>query len=117
MNATVRNVLIILALAAAVAFLPAAGIAANLIGWLFGTLFLVALAWFAAVLYRRFQADLLGLEDRTRLILYGSIGVGFVTLTATDRMWNSGAGSIAWIALLLASGYGIYRAFLAYRAY
>jgi hypothetical protein len=40
---------IILALAAAVAFLPAAGVAAGMFIWLIGILFWGALAWFLAV--------------------------------------------------------------------
>jgi len=112
-----RNVAIILVLAAAVALLPAAGIAAGVIGWLVGTIFLFGLAWFASTLYRQYRTDLFGLEDRMRMVLYGSLGVAFVTLAATNRMWDTAAGSIAWIGLLGAAGYGLYTAFRSYRAY
>ena len=66
----VRNVAIILALAAAVAFLPAAGVGASFLGWLLGIAFLAALAWFVARMYREYRLTIYGLGDRNRGLLY-----------------------------------------------
>ena len=109
----VRNVLIILALAAAVAFLPAAGVGASFLGWLLGIAFLGALAFFVYRMYREYRVMLYGLGDRNRGLLYGAAGVTVLTLTATRLMWGTAIGTIAWFALL---GAAIYAAVYVYRA-
>jgi hypothetical protein len=108
-----RSVLIILMLAAAVAFLPGAGVGASFLGWLLGIGFLGALAWFVARLYREYRLTLYGLGDRNRGLLYGAVGVTVLTLTATRLMWQTAIGTLAWFALLAAA---IYAAVYVYRA-
>ena len=98
-----RNVLIILVLAAAVAFLPGAGVGASFLGWLLGIGFLGALAWFIARLYREYRLTLYSLGDRNRGLLYGAVGVTVLTLTATKLMWQTAIGTLAWFALLAAA--------------
>jgi hypothetical protein len=109
----VRNVIIVLALAAAVAFLPAAGVGAAFLGWLLGLAFLGALAWFVSRLYREYRLTLYGLGDRNRGLLYGAIGVTVLTLTATSLLWETSIGIVAWFVLL---GAAIYAAVVVYRA-
>jgi hypothetical protein len=38
-------------------------------------------------------------------VLYGSIAALAVTLTATDRLWHTSAGSVAWLVLMGAALY------------
>ena len=109
----VRNVVIVLALAAAVAFLPAAGVGAAFLGWLLGIGFLGALGWFVSRLYREYRLTLYGLGDRNRGLLYGAVGVTVLTLTATRLLWATAIGTLAWFALL---GAAIYAAVYVYRA-
>ena len=109
----VRNVVIVLALAAAVAFLPAAGVGAAFLGWLLGIGFLGALVWFASRLYREYRLTLYGLGDRNRGLLYGAIGVTALTLTASSLLWQTPIGVLAWFALL---GAAIFAAVVVYRA-
>jgi len=109
----VRNVAIILALAAAVAFLPAAGVGASFLGWLLGIAFLAALAWFIARLYREYRLTIYGLGDRNRGLLYVAVGVTVLTLTATRLLWESAVGTAAWFVLL---GAAIWAAVYVYRA-
>ena len=109
----VRNVVIVLALAAAVAFLPAAGVGAAFLGWLLGIGFLGALGWFASRLYREYRLTLYGLGDRNRGLLYGAIGVTALTLTASSLLWETPIGVLAWFALL---GAAIFAAVVVYRA-
>jgi hypothetical protein len=104
----VIHVLIILALAAAVYFIPGGGAAAATVSWLLWVAFLGTLAFAGVQLYRQFNMTLLGLEDRWRAVLYAAIGVIVLTLTGTKEMWNSGIGSIVWIALLAVSAYGLF---------
>jgi hypothetical protein len=117
---TAVNVAIILALAAAVAFLPGAGTAAELFVWLLAILFWGALAWFVARLYREHRSEIFGLGDRMRGVLYVSIAVLVLTVTATGRLWETPAGLFAWLALVGAAIYGliaVWRHWRADRAY
>jgi hypothetical protein len=109
----VRNVVIVLGLAAAVAFLPAAGVGAAFLGWLLGVGFLGALAWFISRLYREYRLTLYGLGDRNRGLLYGAVGVTVLTLTGTRLLWETPVGVVAWFALL---GAAIYAVVFVYRA-
>ena len=70
-----RNIAIVLALAAAVAFIPGAGTTAAVAGAVLSTLILVALVFFVARLYREHRLDLDILGDRWRGVLYGAVGV------------------------------------------
>lgn len=71
--------------------------------------FFVAIAYLAYRLYRQFGMELDTLEDRERLVLYGSVGLAFLTFCATNRMFDSGGlGVLAWLALLGICSYGLY---------
>jgi hypothetical protein len=108
---------IILALAAAVAFVPGGGDTANLFVWLIGVLFWGALAWFLARLYREYRTDIYGLGDRMRAVLYVSIAVAVLTVTATRRLWETPAGLFAWFLLVGAASYGVFMVWRQWREY
>ncbi|HEY2317673.1 MAG TPA: hypothetical protein VGH67_05200 [Solirubrobacteraceae bacterium] len=105
MNATVRNVAIIAALAALVAILPGGGTGASVVLTALYLIFLVALVWVATIMYREHRSSLYLLGDGKRALLYGAAGVLAVTLTATQRLWSSPAGSVAWLVLVGVSVY------------
>ncbi|HYZ82014.1 MAG TPA: hypothetical protein VE571_12130 [Solirubrobacteraceae bacterium] len=105
MNATVRNIVIIAAIAAVVAILPGGGTAANVVLTGIYLVFLGALVWVATIMYREHRGSLYLLGDGKRALLYIAAGVLAVTLTATQRLWNTPAGSIAWLVLVGASVY------------
>jgi hypothetical protein len=108
---------IILALAAGVALLPGGGTAANTVAMALSIAFLGALVWFAARLYRENRMALLSLDDRWRATLYVALGVVVVTLAATSRLWDTGAGVIIWFALLFAAAYALYATWRTARRY
>ena len=57
-------------------------------------------------------------EDANRAILYGSIGLAFLTFCATSRLFDVGGGGVViWLALLGACSYGVYWVWTQYRAY
>ena len=117
MPANVRNVLIILALAAFVMLAPGGGNASSALLEALVVAMLSSLAWFAVRMYREHRSDIYGLGDRNRTILYGAVGLAALTLTATDRLWNTGPGTIVWFALMALAGYGVYAIFRASRQY
>ncbi len=105
---TVRNIVIVLAIAAVVVIVPGGGTGASVVSQAVSLAFLAALAWFASVMYRQHRVTLYSLGDGRRAILYVAAGVAAVTLTGTHRMWSSSAGQVAWLVLM---GGAIYAAF------
>lgn len=104
-NANVRNVVIVLALAAVVALLPGGGTTANVVLQAISLIFLVAIIWVAAIMYREHRTALYALGDGRRAALYAALGVLALTLTATAQLWRTSAGSVAWLVLVGASVY------------
>ncbi|MFZ0387366.1 MAG: hypothetical protein WAL22_17015 [Solirubrobacteraceae bacterium] len=101
----VRNIAIVLALAAIVAVVPGGGTGADVVLQAVSVIFLGALAWVAAIYYREHRISLLALGAARRAVLYGALAALAVTLTATDRLWHTSAGSVAWLVLMGASLY------------
>ena len=112
-----RNAAIILVVAAAVMLLPGGGRAADLVLALLSIIFAGGIALFAGRMYLERRIELYSLEDNDRAILYGSIGVLVVALTAASRLASSGAGSFVLLALFGVSAYGLFRVYTAWRQY
>jgi hypothetical protein len=116
-TATARNVLIILALAAVVMLVPGGGNASAAILQALLIAMLAVIAWFGVRLYREHRTDIYSLGDRNRGILYASAGLVALTVTATDRLWSTGPGTVVWIALVALACYGVYYVFRVSREY
>jgi hypothetical protein len=114
---TARNVAILLALAAAVAFLPGGGRVARTVGTILGVVFAAGLAYAGLWLYRRRRVDVYSLGDNRRALLYGAIGVGVVTLAAKTRMWETDFGELVWFVLLALVGYTLFALYRYSRSY
>ncbi len=117
MPETLRNVLIILALAAVVMLAPGGGNASAGILQALVIVMLAAIAWFGVRLYREHRSDIYSLGDRNRGILYASAGLVALTVTATDRLWETGPGTVVWVALIALACYGVYYVFRSSRQY
>lgn len=117
MNRTIRNVLIVLVIAALVALIKGGETAAQ-VGIQAVTLaFLATLVWFASITYRERRVSLYALGDGRRALLYVALGVATLTLTATSRLLGSGAGSVAWLLLLAGSAYAVFAVLWSARKY
>jgi len=80
--------------------------------------FFTAIALLGYRLFRQFRFELENLPDANRAVLYGSIGLAFLTFCATGRLFAvGGAGVVVWLALLAACSYGVYWVWTRYRAY
>lgn len=117
MPETLRNVVIILALAAIVMLVPGGGNASAGILQALVIVMLAAIGWFGVRLYREHRTDIYSLGDRNRGILYGSAGLLALTVTATDRLWATGPGTVVWVALIALACYGVYYVFRSSRTY
>jgi hypothetical protein len=104
---TIRNIAIILGIAALVVLIPGGGKGASVAGQTVWLIFLATLVWFATTMYRQHRTDLYSLGDRRRAILYSALGVATLTLTATPRLWDTGVGSVVWLVLLVAAVYAV----------
>jgi hypothetical protein len=117
MNATFRNVVIILVLAALVAIAPGGGTGANTALQAVSLAFLGAIAWFAMVMYRQHRTELYSLGDRKRAGLYAAAAVAVLTLSATPRLWSTPAGSVAWLVLVGGAAYTVFAVVWSARKY
>ena len=117
MNKNVRNVVIVLAIAALVVLLPGGGSGARVAIQAVSLGFLGSLAWIASRLYREHRVALYSLGDGRRATLYGAIAVATLTLTATSRLWQTGTGELVWFALLGGSAYAAFAVVWSARKY
>jgi hypothetical protein len=117
-NTHLRNIAIIVALAAAVWLLPGGDAASVTISNLLGIIFIGGVLFFGYRLYMEHRETIFGLEERQRGILYASIALGAITLVATRRMWDEGGlGAVLWLAFMSAAIWGLYSTWRAYREY
>src|SRR5215218_6785410 len=78
---------------------------------------LASIAWFGVRVYREHRSDIYSLGDRNRGILYASAGLVALTVAATDRLWETGPGTVMWVALVALACYGLYYVFRVSREY
>jgi hypothetical protein len=97
---TVRNVAIILALAAAIDFLPGGGNAADTVMAALTMLFLAAIAWFVYRAYREQQLTLATLSDVQKAGLFGAVGGIALLVVAYDELTSWSGGFLVWLALM-----------------
>jgi hypothetical protein len=109
---TARNVAIVALIAAAVEFLPGGGRVASAFATALWIVFAAGFGYFASRLYRERRVELHSLGDSRRALLYGAIAVGFVTVAARPRMWQTAFGELVWFALI---GLAIYASVAVYR--
>ena len=117
MNTTVRNILIVLAIAAVVVLVQGGTTAVNVAIQAVTLAFLGTLVWFLALTYRERRVTLYSLGDGRRALLYVAAGVATLTLTATSRLLSSGPGSVAWLLLLAGSAYAVFAVLWSARKY
>ena len=106
---TVRNVAIILVLAALVAFAPHGGNAVEAIFTLLTMCFLAGITWMLFTLSRENQLTLATLDDKRRAIFYAAFGMIALLIAGTGKLFSSGGGTLVWILLLGASVAAIWR--------
>jgi hypothetical protein len=114
---TVRNVAIILAIAAAVYLIPGGGRATGTFEAALWVGFGVAIGYLGLRLYREHRITLIGLGDRHRALLYGAVAIAVFALAARARMWHTGLGEFAWFVLVGLVVYALLEVFRRARSY
>jgi hypothetical protein len=114
---TVRNVAIILVIAAAVYLLPGGGRAASTFESALWVAFGIGFGYLGLRLYREHRVALHSLGDRYRGLLYGAIAGAVIALLSRERLWQTGIGEIFWFALVAAVVYTLLVVYRYWRAY
>jgi hypothetical protein len=117
MTKNVRNILIVLVLAALVVAVPGGGKGANTAIQAIFLVFLAGWVWIFVNFYRQHRMELYALGDSRRSLLYVALAVIAVTFTATSRLWNTATGEIVWIALIAGAVYAVFTVFWSARRY
>jgi hypothetical protein len=113
----IRNVLIVLVIAALVVVVPGGGQGASVAIQVISLTFLAAIGWVASLMYREHRLSLYALGDHRRAVLYVAAGVATLTLTATSRLVHTGAGTVVWLLLLGGAAYAAFAVVWAARKY
>jgi hypothetical protein len=114
----VRNIAIILVLAALVWLVPGGDTGSRTIYNLLTVILTAGLLFFGYRLYMEHRATLFGLGDRNRGRLYASVAVIVLALIATGRLWDEGGlGVLVWFGLIGMGAWGIYSVWRTYQTY
>ena len=114
---TLRNIGIILLLAAAVFALPGGGTGASIVEALVSIAFGVAIWLVGMRIYRGNRTTIFGLGDRYRGMLYGSIAGIIFAGAAAGKWWDDAILTLLWFVLIGACLYGLVATFRHWREY
>lgn len=112
-----RNVLIILAIAAAVAFIPGGDRTATFIGSFLSIGVLTSLVLIAGRSYREHRVTIFALGDQHRALLYGALGAIVLGLAARERLLDTGVGIFVFFVLLGGAAYALVAVWRHHREY
>jgi hypothetical protein len=87
---------------------PGGGDTAELILAIVSLLFLAAIGAAAFRLYKANQLTLWSMTLEHRTALYGAIAVAFMALVGTSKLWQTGVGTIVWVAMLVGAGFTLF---------
>jgi hypothetical protein len=116
-NKTLRNVLIVVAVAAAVAFLPGGGDTAQLVSALLGIGITVIFVLLGIRFYRENRVAVFSLGDRHRGLLYGALGAIVLALAGRSKLLDTGIGSLVFVLLLVGAAGALYAVWQHHRSY
>jgi hypothetical protein len=95
-----RNVVIIAAIAALVAFLPGGGRAANTVVSVVWAGFAVGFGFLGLRLYRERRVWAYGLGERHRSLLYAAVALALFAWASRSRWWETSLGELAWFLVV-----------------
>jgi hypothetical protein len=110
-------VAIILAIAAAVYFIPGGGRAANTFEAALWVAFALGIGYLGLRMYREHHVALYSLGDRHRGLLYGAVALVVFEWAGRSRLWETGFGELAWFVLAGVVVYSLLAVYRHWRAY
>ena len=112
-----RNIAIVVLIALVVWLAPGGGEGAAFVQQLLNAIFIVTMALVCGMLYRQYRGEIFSLGDTWRFALYAAVGVAIVTVAASRRLFETGAGAVLWFGLIGAASYTLYLVWQRYRSY
>jgi hypothetical protein len=112
-----RNIAILVAVAAAVYFIPGGGRATSAFETALWVAFGAGFGMFGVRLYRENRVALHGLGDRHRGVFYAGLALAVFEFAARGRLWETGFGELAWWALLALTIYAFMEVWRHWRSY
>jgi hypothetical protein len=112
-----RNLAIVMVLALGVAFLPGGGNFAEALLTALTMALLAGIAWMVYTFSRENQLTLSTLTDSRRALLYGAIGMVLLLIAGSDKLFETGGGTLLWIVLLAASIAAIWKVWIEANTY
>ncbi len=112
-----RNVAIVVAIAAAVYFIPGGGRAAGTFEAILIAGFGVAAGYLGLRMHREYRVAIHSLGDRHRALLYGGAAVAAFAWVARKHMWETGVGELVWFLLVAGVLYAAMELYRHSRAY
>ena len=114
----VRNILILLVLAAGVWLLPGGRTGTDTVYNLLSVILTAGFLFLGYRLYMEHRATLFGLGDRNRGLMYVCVAVIGFALIATGRLWDQGGlGALLWLAMIGGGAWGLYSIWRAWQSY
>jgi hypothetical protein len=111
-NKNARNVLIVVVIAAAVAFLPGGGRTASAIWALLSIAILATFVLLGVRFYRENRVAIFSLGDKHRALAYGAIAAIVIAFAGRQELTETGLGSLVFVALImgaLGAGYAVFK--------
>jgi hypothetical protein len=104
-----RNFAIIAVLALLVTVLPGGGNAVSAITTALSLIFLAAIALLLARTWEQTGLTRDSMSDRQRWIFLGAIGAIALMIAGLDELFETGAGTVFWLAVVAGSGFLIFQ--------
>jgi hypothetical protein len=111
-----RNVAIVVVIAAAVRFIPGGGRAASAFESALWAAFAIGFGYLGLRMYREHRISLHSLGDAHRWLAYSVPAIGLLLWAGYHRMWHTGWG-VVWLALLAFAVYALLESYRHSRAY
>lgn len=106
-----RNVGIIALIALVITVTPGGDNATDTLLTAFTMAFLVAIGFFVYRMLIENQFSVMALNDGWRAILYGSLGLIALMIAGASELFDTGAGTLAWIGFMVLAVFGLVRVF------
>jgi hypothetical protein len=114
---TIRNIVIVLAIAAGVYFIPGGEPAAATFERALWVGFGIGAGYLGLRMYRERRVTIHGLGDRHRALLYGGVALIVFEIAARTRLWNTGLGELVWFVLAALALWALLEVFRHSRTY
>jgi hypothetical protein len=112
-----RNILIVVAIGAAVYFIPGGGNLAAAFTAFLWAMFGLGIAFLGLRVYRENTFRLSALGDRHRGLLYGGIALVLFCFMARTRMWQTSLGELVWFVFVGLAAWAFLEVYRHFRSY